>query len=319
MASARPLKSLSAVGDDIVDYLVGRSAYLPHKRAGEKWLFPLDVEKQLKDRNRHFGPFDASGLPLWPVSGMPPQPNVSRTAAYGHAHWNGIQLGCEEASEEVFLACADWFMTFREGLFFYQFPASDMDAPWLSCMGQGVGIALLARAHLHTGEVRFAEQAKLATRPLMTDVDDGGLLGRLPDGSIFVQEFPGSRHANVLNGALYCLCGVCDLIEIAPGSASADLVEWRDRHVISIAENLGNWTQNGWTLYEYLPESAVVKNFNTPTYQMVHIALLARLAEYCPDSRFARFCADWTEAFNSPVRRLGGLKGKLRYRTSVGW
>lgn len=239
MRSRLPLKSFRALSVDIAEYLTGKGQYNPCERQGDKWLFALDVEKQLTDRDRNFGPFDADGLPLMVFPGRVPVPHVSRRTAYGLACWNRFQLTGDVNARDTFLQCANWLLSAPQGRFTYTFDIADLKAPWISCMGQGAAIAVLARAHLLSGDPVFAEKGREACEPLMQPVEAGGLIENLPDGSPFVQEYPGSRHAHVLNGAMYAVCGVFEFARLCPGLLVGNFQIWSERCLRNIVKRSG--------------------------------------------------------------------------------
>jgi hypothetical protein len=65
-----------------------------------------------------------------------------------------------------------------------------MKAPWLAGIAQGQGISLLTRAYLLTNNAGFLAQAQKALVPLSTPLSEGGLASRLPDGLLFIEEYP---------------------------------------------------------------------------------------------------------------------------------
>jgi len=309
-------KRAGALLVDVGSYLTGRHPLADYAGFDDRWLHPIDCSWMLRDADEHFGPFDSGGLPMQELSGIGAVYVPSRTAAFGFAHWNEQRLhrNGRDRHIEAFLAAANWFAGFSDGRIWHDFPLLTLSAPWLSGLAQGEALSIFARAYLLTDDAVWRDRSDVAARWLAEPVEMGGVLGRLPDGSPFLEEYPGTRHANVLNGCLYALAGLKDALDI--GAAEIGLVE---RIADSVEANLGAWNRGGWSLYEWAAPDETVANFNTPSYQRVHIALLAHLGATLKREAFLREAEALQQGLARPTLRIRALANKLRYRSSHGW
>jgi heparosan-N-sulfate-glucuronate 5-epimerase len=228
-------KVAGALIGDIWSFLTGSSMLSDYSDLDNRWLHPIDCSAMIADPDRHFGPFDANGLPMQALPGIGTVYVPSRTAAFGFAHWNAMCLGegATEAHRARFLTAAHWFAAFPDGRITHDFPLLNLSAPWLSALAQGEALSIFARAFTLARDSEWHDRIKDAAHWLSVAVDDGGVLGTLPDGRPFLEEYPGTRHCNVLNGCLYALAGLNDAAEI--GAIERDIV---DRIADAVEANL---------------------------------------------------------------------------------
>lgn len=309
-------KRVGALLDDIRSYLTGASAIPDYTYSDDRWLHPVDCRWMLRDVDEHFGPFDSDDLPMQELPGIGTVYVPSRTAAFAFAHWSQLRLrgsGCDQHIEE-FLAAANWFAAFPDGRIWHHFPLLNRQAPWLSALAQGEALSIFARAHILTGDAIWRERSEQAVRWLVEPEDAGGVLGSLPDGSPFLEEYPGTRHSNVLNGCLYALVGLKDALEIGvPDMTLLDSV------ADAVENNLRFWNRGGWSLYQWTAPDERVANFNTPSYQRVHIALLTYLGTHLGRETLQEEAQKLRDALAQPTHRIRALRGKLAYRFGHGY
>ena len=309
-------KQLALLGRDVVDFLLGRSRLRSAADAADAWIHPVDADFYLDDPEAHMGPFDAAGLPMQRFGGAEPVYVPSRTAAFAFVHWNRWRRTKDEAHLRAFLQAARWFAEFTDGRIEHRFDLAGMAAPWISGLAQGEALSIFARAELvEPGQWRARCEPVLTwmTRPIA----QGGVADVLPDGGPFLEEYPGTRHRHVLNGCLYALVGLGDFLRLgahAEGQALFDGV------AAATARNLAHWEDRGWSLYEYRGEGRAARgNYNTPGYQIVHIALLRAVGPMGGGAPFLEAADRLERALRHPLIRARALAGKLLYRFHSGW
>ena len=305
-------KAWRLILEDMSGYVTGRPLVGISDTMNDPWAYPTDWRRTLERADYYFGPFDRVGTPLWRV-GEDLHYNPSRIAGYALAHWNVREEWTEGEGRRDFLACADWFAVQNDARFEYRFDGAGLKAPWLSCIAQGQGISVLVRAWILTGLDAYLDQASLATKWLIRPVSDGGLLDRLPDGSWFFEEYPGS-YPHVLNGCLHAIVGLEDLARVRrlDIAASEAVSEVRG----ALVANLKAWDINGWSTYDMAPDARSA-NLNTVNYHAAHVALLAHVAG--GDPTLALQAETWRKAMSNPGSRLFAMLRKIRYRLAESW
>jgi hypothetical protein len=162
---------------------------------------------------------DRNGIPVVQYTAKePPRYNPVTIAQVGLAAYSRSVIRTSATDAEAARRCADWLMAHQasDGSWLYEFPNANprytLPTPWRSALAQGQAISLLARLYVRTHQREYLTAAQRAMAPLLKPVAAGGLLRRLPDGGMWLEEYPDTRRAAyVLNGFLYTIIGVYDL------------------------------------------------------------------------------------------------------------
>lgn len=319
-----PRKEWKLLARDLHFYTSGKADVSKAAWEHDPHLYPLDWGYQLDRPDDYFSPFDEIGVPMRELPGglgltyLP-----SRIAGYAFANWNRWrEHPNDERYRDQFFVAADWFLRQPDGLYRHEFELIGMDKAWLSCLAQGEALSVLTRAFDVTGDQKYRKQCDAAIMPLFTNVTDGGLQDEMPDGSVFLEEYPGTIYRHVLNGCLYALVGLRDYCA-AGMDQTGKAKQLLDAVLDGIEVNLAGWETDGWTSYDYLPENAkkagVRGNPNTMTYQMLHWILMEYLGERQNRTVLAKTADSWRTAMHSPAKRLQALWGKVSFRLGHGY
>jgi hypothetical protein len=314
----KPRKSLSGVAADIRDYLRGAAVDYSIDIGADPLAYPLALDRLLDADPDLFAPLDPQGVPLQ-ITDQGAHYIPSRIAGFGLAQWNRARssdAADAEAAMVAFLRTAEWFARQPRAHYLHHLNLEGMASPWPSCLAQGQGVSVLVRAWRASGERRFLTQARAALRLLQSPVDAGGVASRLPGGDAFVEEYPGGRHRHVLNGALFAVTGLDDLVRLSTEpEPSAEAL--RDDLLASLERALPLWSVAGWSIYSLDRSPLGLPNACTVHYHCVHLALLEHLAGLAPG--LGPVARQWRAALGRPGRRLAALAMKTAYRVSSGW
>lgn len=83
-------------------------------------------------------------------------------------------------------------------------------------MGQGHAISVLARAYHSSYEPQYLKAGLQGLRPFHTPSETGGVLAKFFGKAVWYEEYPTQPSSFVLNGFIYSLIGLYDLITLAP-------------------------------------------------------------------------------------------------------
>lgn len=84
-------------------------------------------------------------------------------------------------------------------------------------MGQGHAISVLSRAYYHSGgDIRYLTAALKGLKPFRVPSSEGGVKATFMNKYHWYEEYPTKPASFVLNGFVYSLLGLYDLINIAP-------------------------------------------------------------------------------------------------------
>jgi hypothetical protein len=174
-----------------------------------------------------------------------------------------------------------------------------LSPPWPSAISQGQAASLLARAHVATGEERFADAARHALRPMTVSSGEGGCMALL-DGRPYPEEYPTHPPSFVLNGSMFALWGFRD---VAVGlSDPAARAAW-EQGVATLADNLHRWDTGFWSRYDLFPHR--LPNIASSMYHHLHIGQLRAMAKLGAPGPFAETADRW-EAY--AARRAGSAR-----------
>jgi len=311
--SASEIAGIGKIGRDFRAYMLGRPEFTYTDINKDSWLDPIGRDYYLDRKALYFSPSDQHGIPIV-VRGSREAPfyRPTRVASFGLANWNRYRQHGDESCCAAFMKCAEWFMQFEEGRFVYRYDLLDMKAPWLSGIAQGQGISLLTRAYLLMNNAGFLAQAQKALVPLSTPLSEGGLVSRLPDGSLFIEEYPQTHPTHILNGYFAAIFGISDLHRVQSSPQTSALLNscWN-----TLVANIGKWNVAGWSAYDlHNWDGGGPRNHATVAYHSLHIAQVkyafALTGEHC----FATQAEEWERSLKSARRRLRALAGKSYYR-----
>lgn len=316
-----PRKELGLLWRDIGFLLTGEADVAEADWRRNPLLYPLDWGYQLDRPAEYFSPLDDAGLPMRTLpAGLGTVYLPSRIAGFACGHWNRFQAGGDPEHRRQFLLAADWFAKQSEGAFYQSFDLIGIKAPWLTCINQGEGVSVLVRAWRETGAPHYGVQARLAARWLDLAVADGGLREPLPSGHPFLEEYPGTVYRHVLNGCLYALVGLSDLVdaELDEAGRYGTLL---NAVADGIEQELPAWEVGNWTTYSYRAESErrLPPNPNTMTYQALQAILIGYLGTKLGRPRLLDAGRRWRRAQKSMISRTGALAGKVYFRLAHGY
>ena len=152
------------------------------------------------------GEVDGNGLPLCNAGGRKVHWPTT-VLQKGLAHWDlWLESGCTaEDHWNNFRNVAQWALETQDARGGWAHPArlhphalSDY-----SCMSQGQGISILARAWRETGQAKYLEAATRAAHAMLVPVSSGGTSVYLGE-HIVLEEFPSPELRPVLNGWIFC-------------------------------------------------------------------------------------------------------------------
>ncbi|HZD60064.1 MAG TPA: D-glucuronyl C5-epimerase family protein, partial [Anaerolineae bacterium] len=148
------------------------------------------------------------------LGGLGTQYNPVSIANYALRLWNRYQETNNEAYLNSFMSQARWLHDnqYADGTwkYTYSIPVYRLNAPWVSCMAQGLGMQVLGYAYSVNNEQSYLEKAKLSLKPFGILVKDGGVRSYFPDGTPWYEEYASDSSPvyKVLNGFMSAIQGI---------------------------------------------------------------------------------------------------------------
>jgi hypothetical protein len=169
---------------------------------------------------------------------------------------------------------------------------------------------VLVRAHLATGEDRFAEQARQAIAPLLPG-SGSELVTQVVEGPI-LEETPGTPPGHILNGWMYGLWGLWDvslgLEDAAAASAFATSLECLRAH-------LPAYDTGWWSLYGLYPHA--MEDLAKPIYHRLHVDQLEAMHRLTGHADLRSTSERWRE-YDRPAHRVAAVLHKAAFAAADG-
>ncbi|MGF1477779.1 MAG: D-glucuronyl C5-epimerase family protein [Geminicoccaceae bacterium] len=214
-----------------------------------------------------------------------------------------------------FLKLADWLVERQaaDGCWHNDndIPVFGVYAPWVSAMGQGRVMSVLARAWQHTGDDRYIESARKGLPPFRLPISEGGVADSYGGVETF-EEYPGRPAPHVLNGMIFALFGLWDMVRALPDEDEPRLLF--DQGVSGIETLLPLYDTGWWTLYDlYHLEQKTPRNPATSHYHDIHTKQMQVLYAITGRPPFAEYAGRWAEYEIGWHRRLRAYANKTTF------
>ncbi len=244
---------------------------------------------------------NARGLPLNRY-GQAHFYNPTSVSQFGLRHYGRWLKSRGRRDRTRAIRAADWLLTEQaeDGRWLYRFPYTvgkmgggpgvTLRPPWSSAMAQGQGMSLLVRVGRLTRDERYVRAAQRAVRPLLVDVERGGLKARLAGGP-FLEEYPTAPRSHVLNGFMFTLLGLWD---VSPWSPEAADLYASSRETLLRALPLFDRGPGQPSAYHLGFRTAGQPVHVSSGYHDLHLAQLRALNAIDPDPTLAGYLRRWS-------------------------
>jgi D-glucuronyl C5-epimerase-like protein len=176
---------------------------------------------------------------------------------------------------------------------------------WSSALAQSQAASALVRAHLATGEDRYADSARRSVEPfhspVTTDVVSHTSFGPA------LEEAPSDPPSHILNGWISGLWGLWDVQLALDDDRSRQRFE---ASLTCLRKFLPSYDTGWWTLYSLYPHA--LKDLAKPIYHRFHVTQLEVLYRLTGHEDLATTRARWT-GYDAPVNRGRAIAQKAAF------
>ncbi len=219
-----------------------------------------------------------------------------------------------------FLKCADWLVEHhlpcpgkKDGWqYFFDHGRLGIKAPFISAMGQGLGISVLIRAHKVTKNEAYVSTAEHALEAFRFELSQGGVTARLKDGLVFYEEYPSNPFSHVLNGHIFALWGLYDFAVYRSDHSAREMF---DRGTESLVSLLPSYDLGFWSRYGLFPHP--IPNIASPFYHESHIAQLRAMFMLTGIQDFDEYAKRWQRQFDSWYNFVRAVYRKFKFKLWV--
>jgi hypothetical protein len=274
-------------------------------------------EEELKRSFRFH--FDAEGIPAVPTYDDVEPRRLHyypiTIGQYALAIFHTWLRSGREQDRRRFLDLADWFVEHQadNGCWYADtdVPLYGLRAPWPSAMAQGRGLSVLTRAWQSTEDEKYIEVARRALAAFSVPLEEGGITDAC-NGWITYEEYPGQPAPHVLNGMIFALFGLWDLVRAEPDDPGAAPIF--ERGMATVEALLPLYDTGWWSLYDLCHlEAANPRNPCTAHYHDIHIKQLRVMHAITGRDTFDDFARRWAGYENGGARRLRAYAGKAAF------
>lgn len=287
----------------------------PNVRPGKLGFYPVDMSAKAD----YPGIFDAELIPLVQMGEEHRYLPVT-IAQYALGNYDRYMAQGGPDYLTVLLRCADWLSeNLRENrnvwgwLNDFDKDSYALSKPWLSALGQGQALSVLARAYLETGEEKYRQTATRALEAFFVPVTQGGLVAKY-EGDDFYEEYPSAIPSLVLNGFIFALWGLYDWYLASSDQSAYERytagLETLKR--IAVKYQVQGLTWSRYDLYPYR-----VANIASIFYHKLHIQQLLAITRLTGDPCYAELAGKWMKRKNNPLVYFLATFWKVMHKLSV--
>ncbi len=278
---------------------------------GVEGAYPLRFMDRLT--SGHYRWFDKDGVP----SNQKGIHNYTTVCSYALGNWETYLTKGTQSHLETFLKMADFLLGRSEWMADGSVLLWDEAAHRLSAMYQGEAMSVFVRAFGCTQKEVFLKAAQGCVRPLTLKVTDGGVAGVIShNGAIWYEErcHPPSRH--ILNGMIYTLWGLRDVMAVSGDKLAKELWE---QGVESVVNSLSLFDTGYWSRY-WIPEDDL-DYVASIMYHNLHVVQLTTLYQQTGKKCFKQYAEQFEDYATSAMNRIKAIigiwHGKKRLRKEL--
>lgn len=186
-------------------------------------------------------------------------------------------------------------------------PKYGLVPPWCSGLAQAQAASTFVRAHLASGEDRFAELAVRAIAPILPS-SSSGLLVRTSDGPV-PEEAPTGTPSLILNGWIYALWGLWD---VAVGLGSEDCRSLFEESAMCLRAMIARYDVGWWSRYSLYPHR--LPDLAKPFYHRLHVDQLEVMARLVGAGDLDDAARRWA-AYETAPKRVAVIAQKALFVT----
>ncbi|CAG9760784.1 unnamed protein product [Ceutorhynchus assimilis] len=175
-----------------------------------------------------------------------------------------------------------------------------LESGWYSAMGQGHAISVLARAFYHSdGDERYLNAALNGLKPFRLPSSEGGVLATFLNKFHWYEEYPTKPASYVLNGFIYSILGLYDLMSIAPVDQAQEAEFLYNEGITTLKNMLPLFDMGSATVYDLRHFTlGIAPNLARWDYHATHINQLLLLDTIEEEPLFQTTAERWIGYMN---------------------
>lgn len=226
--------------------------------------------------------------------------DIQSITLHGKGLIDNITLS-RHARVDFFMAAANWFVRHQDDNGGWPITVKrkildgvEIKPGWYSAMAQGQGMSLLTRAYYHTKNITYLNAALKGTGVFKLSSEENGVRATFMDKYHWYEEYPTTPSLYVLNGFIYSLIGLHDLILAAPDGQKDEADALFKDGMKSLKSMLLMFDAGAGTFYDLRHISMRASpNLARWDYHTLHVSLLMFLSGIDDDPIFRVTSQRW--------------------------
>nr|CAG4638290.1 EOG090X0272 [Cyclestheria hislopi] len=219
----------------------------------------------------------------------------------GHGLLDNLTMSTSEHGN-MFYSAADWLVNHQDGNGGWPIGVrrkmasglADLAPGWYSAMGQGQAMSLLMRAFYRSGYKKYLNAALKGMKPFTTSSSEGGVRAYFMNQYPWYEEYPTVPPSFVLNGFIYSLIGLYDVVSLAPVSQTAEARLLYEQGMLSLKKLLPLFDTGSGSVYDLRHFTlSLSPNIARWDYHSTHINQLFLLSTIDPDPILSTVAERW--------------------------
>ncbi len=261
------------------------------------------------ERTEWQGHYDANGLPMITINDRTDRhPVMICLWALGQIQRNRTEP--TPTRRKLIETTCEWLIESRQPENTWRMPfeirSYNLPPGAQSAMIQGLAISVLVRAFVIFDDDRYLQTAVEAMQPFTVDVSMGGVL-TTEEGLPFYEEYPCLPPRHVLNGFLFAMWGLHDLVRLYHDEQALSLYNDGLR---TLLEWLPRFDTGYWSLY-HVGHGA--PNPSTLHAHRLHIEQLKVMYALTENPLFDKYGRRWEDYLHHRLNVLRSLSAKIRW------
>lgn len=161
--------------------------------------------------------------------------------------------------------------------------------PWTSGLSQGLGLSMMTRAWILSGDKKYLNAAQKALLSFEVPVSKGGVLTVDKNGFWWYDEYACTKSANVLNGLLFALIGIYEFYDSIRDSKALFLF---NKGLETTKNYLKKFDLNGF-IFKWSRYDDKLFIYSGSKYHHWHVKQLMELYKFTGDETLLRWAKKW--------------------------
>ncbi|KAK3603498.1 hypothetical protein CHS0354_030340 [Potamilus streckersoni] len=210
-----------------------------------------------------------------------------------------------------FYDAANWFVNYQDTkrggwpiMVAREIIPGKMELPpgWYSAMGQGQAMSVLVRAYLRSKSMSYLQAAINGLKVFNISSEQGGVKARFANTYDWYEEYPTTPGSYVLNGFMYSLLGLYDLMQVTEDEPYRNVKMIYDSGMRTLKSLLPLFDSGSGTFYDLRHVThGIAPNRARWDYHTTHINQVLQFSVIDADPIFRRTATRWIDYMKGKI------------------